>query len=278
MKVSDFKEHLIKFQQKLEEHSSLYSNSLERGIPDLPVRNIEELKSQTRWLSRKLGYLRPYLYRFKSNWLMYTPATGVQWDALKSAVAINDTAAIKGSSIDSVISELDIIIGQLESLDPEDDIPEDSSKPIKPGMEYDKVVLAYLDRLHPYINESCSELFLDSHYTQAIEEAVKAVFEYIRKKTKLKIDGEDLINQVFSTSKPLLSFGDLNDQNILNEQIGFMKMLKGFYKGVRNPLAHTQGKKEIMIKAFEYLVMASLFCRRIDETKEVGQELLTNYS
>ena len=276
MKVSDFKEHLINFQQKLEEYSSLYSKYLDHRVPDIPVRNIEELKSQARWLSRRLGYLKPYLYRFKRNWTIYRPAIGVQWNVLDSAVTLNVTSVIKAHSINSVISELDKIIGHLESLDPEDDIPEDSSKPIKPGMEYDKVVLAYLDRLHPYIKKSCSELFLDSHYTQAIEEAVKAVFEYIRKKTKLKLDGEDLINKVFSTSKPLLSFGGLNDQNILNEQIGFMKMLKGFYKGVRNPLAHTQGKKEIMIKAFEYLVMASLFCRRIDETKKIGQELLTD--
>jgi hypothetical protein len=45
-------------------------------------------------------------------------------------------------------------------------------------------------------------------------------------------------------------------------------MLKGFYQGVRHPLAHTQGKKEKMIKAFEYLVMASLLCRRIDDMKK----------
>jgi len=43
-------------------------------------------------------------------------------------------------------------------------------------------------------------------------------------------------------------------------------MLKGYIKGVRNPLAHTHGKQEEMNKAFEFLVMASLFCRRIDDS------------
>jgi len=46
-----------------------------------------------------------------------------------------------------------------------------------------------------------------------------------------------------------------------------MEMLKGFYKGCRSPLAHTYGKKEDAQRAFEYMVMASLFCRRIDGAK-----------
>ena len=44
-----------------------------------------------------------------------------------------------------------------------------------------------------------------------------------------------------------------------------MEMLCAFAKGVRNPLAHTHGRSEEAQKAFEYLVMASLFCRRIDD-------------
>lgn len=44
-----------------------------------------------------------------------------------------------------------------------------------------------------------------------------------------------------------------------------MEMLAAFAKGVRNPLAHTHAKSEEAQKAFEYLVVASLFCRRIDD-------------
>ena len=60
-------------------------------------------------------------------------------------------------------------------------------------------------------------------------------------------------------------FGDLTNETVRNEQVGFMEMLKGSVKGVRHPLAHTHGRREDEIKAFEYLAMASLFCRRIDE-------------
>lgn len=268
MKVIDLKNEIIEFQKKLDEHNILWSKSLDKTIPEYPIRNTEELKIQTKWLSHRLGGLRPYLERFKDSWIMNIPIIGVKWNALDSAVTLNDTAGIKGPSLRNVISELDKIIGQLESMNPEDDISEDKLKQIKPGIEYDRIVLAYLEKLHPYIYESCSNLFIDGHYTQAIEESVKAVYEYIRRKTNLDLDGEKLINEVFGTNTPLLSFGNLDNKNFYNEQVGFMNMLKGFYQGVRDPLAHTQGKKEKMIKAFEYLVVASLFCRRIDTTKK----------
>lgn len=105
---------------------------------------------------------------------------------------------------------------------------------------------------------------MDGHYTQAVEEAAKAVFQYIRETTGLKSDGASLINSAFSLKNPILAFGDLNDENVRNGQVGFVEILKGFAKGVRNPLAHTHKRQEEMQKGFEYLVMASPFCRSID--------------
>lgn len=268
MKVIDLKDAIIEFQEKLDEHNMLWSKSLDKTIPNHPIRNAEELKIQTKWLSRRLGGLRPYLERFKDSWIMKVQLTGTVWNTLDSAVTLNDTAVIKGPSLRHVISELDKIIGSLNSMDPEDDIPKDKSKQIKPGIEYDRVILGYLEKLHPYIYKSCSKLFEDGYYTHVIEESVKAVFEYIRRKTGLKLDGTKLINEVFSTDSPILSFGDLDNESIRNEQVGFLQMLRGLFQGVRHPLAHTQGKKEKMIKAFECLVMASLFCRRIDDTNK----------
>ena len=269
MKVTDLKSTFIEFQVRLNEHYELWSKSLNSSIPEYSIRNTEELKRQAKWLSHRLGGLRPYLERFKDSWIMKIQLTGTVWNALDSAVTLNDTAGIKGPSLRNVISEIDKIIGRLESMNPDDDIPVDNSKQIKPGIDYDRVILGYLEKLHPYIYESCSNLFIDGHYTQAIEESIKAVYEYIRRKTNLDIDGENLVNKVFGKNKPILSFGSLDNKNIYNEQVGFMNMLKGFYQGVRHPLAHTQGKKEKMIKAFEYLVMASLFCRRIDDANKI---------
>jgi uncharacterized protein (TIGR02391 family) len=133
-------------------------------------------------------------------------------------------------------------------------------------------MLAYLSYVHPFIETGCAQLYQDGHYTQAIEEAVKAVFQYVRNATGLTTDGSSLVQTAFSVKNPILAFSDLADQTKQNEQIGFMEMLCAFLKGVRHPLAHTHGKQEEAQKAFEYLVMASLFCRRIDDAspKQAG--------
>jgi uncharacterized protein (TIGR02391 family) len=201
---------------------------------------------------------------------MHHPMTGVMWDALDASVSLEPAAQIKGSSMETVIDRLHQVLGQLDSHDPEDEIPRDADHPVRPGVGVDRLALAYLPHLHPFIAKGCSQLFVDGHYTQAVEEAAKAVSQYIRDVTNLTTDGTALVDTAFSLKKPLLAFSDLSDETKRNEQVGFMDMLKGFAKGVRNPLAHTHGNKEEAQKAFEYLVMASLFCRRIDDARPGG--------
>lgn len=265
MLAKELKREVEEFQKCLIAHSELWGESLGRTIPDYPVRNVDQLTEQSRWLCRKLGSLRPYFDRFFDHWVMRHPSTGVEWNALDAATGLESVAQIKGPSMRTVTERLDQLLGELDTYDPADEIPRDSAQPIKPGIGLAHLMLAYLPQLHPYISKGCSQLFLDGHYAQAVEEAAKAVFQYIRGKTTLTGDGAPLIDSAFSLNKPILAFSDLQDQNKKNEQLGFMEMLKGFAKGVRNPLAHTHGKQEEAHKAFEYLVMASLFCRRIDD-------------
>jgi uncharacterized protein (TIGR02391 family) len=104
-----------------------------------------------------------------------------------------------------------------------------------------------------------------------VEEGAKGVLQYLRNKSGLSLDGAPLIDAAFSVNKPILAFSNLSDETKRNEQVGFMEMLKGFTKGVRNVLAHTHDKKEEAQRAFEYLVTASLFCRRIDEASPATQ-------
>lgn len=265
MLVSKLKKEIEVFQSKIMEHRDLWGKSLSSPIPNFPVKNKEQLEEQSRWLSRKKGMLQPFLDRFFENWIMRHPATGVTWNALDAATGLSSVSQIKGPSMRMVSERMDQLLGKLDGYDLEDDIPKDASRPIKPGIILDQLMYAYLSELHPYINRGCSQLFVDGHYAQAVEESAKAVFQYIREKTGLKLDGSTLVDNAFSINKPLLSFSDLSDQNKKNEQTGFSDMLKGFAKGVRNPLTHTHGHKEDALKAFEYLVVASLFCRRIDD-------------
>ena len=272
MKVTDLLQALEEYQKKLIEHKELWGKSLSQPIPDYPVRNIDELQELTKWLNRRLGGLRPFIERFDDSWVMVHPGTGASWNALDTSIGMQAVAQAKGPSIRTCIDKVDQIIGKLQIMDPEDDIPEDQSRPIKPGVDVNYLVLGYLNHLHPFIYNGCSQLFngcsqlfIDGHYAQAVEEAAKAVFQYIRNVTGLTGDGATLAQNAFSVKSPILAFSDLSDENKKNEQVGFMEMLKGLAKGVRNPLAHTHGNKEEAQKAFEYLIFASLLCRRIDD-------------
>jgi len=264
MKVQDFSNSLQEFQRELEEHSTLWRKSLNPGA-DYPSRNTHELEIQARGLCRHLGALRPFIERFDSKWVMHHRMSGTSWDTLDAATGMNDISLVKGPSLQSVLSKLDRIIGRVETLNPEDDIPADQQKPIRPGSGVDQSIGGYLHHLHPCIVQGCAPLFNDGHFAEAVEVSAKAVFQYLREKTGLTSDGADLVNKAFSVNKPILAFSDLADETKKNEQIGFMDMLKGYFKGVRSPRAHTHGKQEEAQKAFEFLVLASLFCRRIDD-------------
>lgn len=269
MRVSALLSALDEFRQKLIEHRDLWGQSLKQAIPGYADRNQEKLESQSDWLTRKLGALRPYIERFDSKWSMSHPATGVTWDALEASSSLNQIAPIKGPSIQRTIEKLNTIAGKVETLDQEDEIPCDPRLPLKSGLLPDRIMLAYLSHFHPYIEKGCTRLFVDGHYAQAVEESAKAVFQYLRVATGLNLDGSPLATQVFSVKNPILAFSDLSDETKKNEQVGFMQMLSAFAMGVRNPLAHTHGKLEEAQKAFEYLALASLFCRRIDDASSV---------
>ncbi len=265
MRVSELLSAIDEFREKLIEHRDFWAESLDRTIPDFPKCNLEQLEEQSHWLTRRLGALRSYIMRFDNQWLMIHPATGVKWDALDASVSLNHVAQAKGPSIRSTIEKLNTIAGRLETLDQDDEIPANPLEPIRSGLAPERIMLAYLAHLHPYIAAGCSKLFMDGHYAQAVEESAKAVFQYLRQASGLTLDGAALATKAFSVKAPILAFSDLSDETKRNEQIGFMEMLVGYAKGVRNPLTHTHGKLEEAQKAFEYLALASLFCRRIDD-------------
>ncbi|API75192.1 TIGR02391 family protein [Ralstonia solanacearum] len=265
MRVGELLQALDEFQQKLIEHRKLWGESLSQPIPSYPVRNVDELEKQSQWLTRRLGALRPYIERFDAEWMMAHQATGSVWDALDAAVGLSSVSQIKGPSLRSVVEKLNTIAGRLEALDQDAVVPADRAVPLKSGLPPDQIMLAYLNHLHPYIAKGCTKLFVDGHYAQAVEESAKAVFQYLRDASGLTLDGASLAQQAFSLKSPILAFSDLSDETKKNEQLGFMEMLAAYAKGVRNPLAHTHGKLEEAQKAFEYLCMASLFCRRIDD-------------
>lgn len=187
MKVSELITALEEFQAKLFEHQNLWTPSYFDVIPE------ELLKEQTRWLSRKLGALRPYIERYDPK---------ATWDVLEAATGSTQRLIKKEPAITSTIQKLDQIIGKLQTYDQDEEIPADPSKPMRLGLTPDHIMLVYLDDLHPFIARGCSQLYRDEHYAQAVEEAAKAVFQYIRDVTNLTGDGAPLVQTAFSPKIP----------------------------------------------------------------------------
>lgn len=98
-----------------------------------------------------------------------------------------------------------------------------------------KAIKAYEGlELHPTIAHAASPLFRDGHYASAIEDAVKALNDIVRKRTKIEDDGVSLMTRSFSPKKPILQFNALADECDRNEQKGFMEWFTGTVTGLRN--------------------------------------------
>ena len=107
--------------------------------------------------------------------------------------------------------------------------------------EEGKILRAYqgLD-LHPEIDRAASKLYVDGHYANAIEDAVKALNAFVRMRSgRDDLDGTTLMETVFSPKNPVLAFNALSDESDRNEQKGFMMMMSGAVAGLRNPRAHS---------------------------------------
>lgn len=126
-----------------------------------------------------------------------------------------------------------------------------------------------LFQIHPEIESVSKKLFLDGHYSQAIFEAFKRVNNLVKEKAGRKdLDGKSLMQNVFSVNNPVLKFNSLSTQSDKDEQEGFMYLFSGAMLGIRNPKGHENIIQNNKSKALEYLVFASLLCRRLEETKK----------
>lgn len=273
MKIVTLIDDLRKFIQAVNEHffeweKKIKDKDTKISYDFLLQENPELQLAVPKSLLNKFEILKPYIFLFHKEWKIFDVQNQLFSLDIIEAVFTPSSINIKAicKSKEEFINILEKVINELEKYPKECEIPPLLSRSVNTSLDLDFFMLCNLNCLHPYIDKGCSKLFLDGHYAQAVEESVKAVMQYIRDKTGLTKDGDGLITQVFSQQNPILRFSDLSTETLRNEQLGFMNMLQGFVKGVRNVFAHTHGKQEEARKAYEYLFMASLFCRRIDES------------
>jgi uncharacterized protein (TIGR02391 family) len=128
-----------------------------------------------------------------------------------------------------------------------------------------EIKVGFEDLLHPVVFEHAYQQYRNGHLRDAVLNAIVAVFDLIRERTGLKIDGQGLVSEAFSLEKPQLIFSDIETESGRNDQKGFIQILMGTYIGIRNPKAHSLHHDLDETKAAQYLVIASLLARRVSE-------------
>jgi uncharacterized protein (TIGR02391 family) len=121
--------------------------------------------------------------------------------------------------------------------------------------------------LHPRIATVCADLYRDGHYANAVEDAAKALVNFVKEKSgRHDLDGAPLMQQVFSANIPILVFNDLADQSDRDEQQGMMYLFTGAVLALRNPRAHKL-LQDSPQEALDYIALLSLLAKRLEETK-----------
>ena len=122
-----------------------------------------------------------------------------------------------------------------------------------------------LSAMHPKIREVAGPLFGDGHRALAILEAFKAVNNEVKRVSDLVQDGQQLMATAFDEKNPVLRLNELQTQSEKDEQAGFKFLYMGAMSGIRNPKAHEQVPNPDEVRTLEYLSLASLLMRRIDD-------------
>lgn len=119
------------------------------------------------------------------------------------------------------------------------------------------------------LRDATRKLFSGGHYARAVEEAYKCLNNRVKVKTGLAKDGQDLMNQAFSTKKPVLKLNNLKTESEVDEQLGYMLIFGGCMTGIRNPRAHEHQLQDSPDIALEMLAWANHLMRVVHKAKRV---------
>ncbi len=127
-----------------------------------------------------------------------------------------------------------------------------------------------LRKVHEDVLLFCKSEYLSDDYFHAVQEAVKSIFDKLRKLSGVDKDGSELIDVCFCGQSPMLFINAYATETERMEQRGFSNLLKGVYGTFRNPTAHEARIKWSMPKedAEDILSIVSLVHRKLDQIRQ----------
>jgi uncharacterized protein (TIGR02391 family) len=118
--------------------------------------------------------------------------------------------------------------------------------------------------MHPAISAASGALFTDQHYSRAVFAAFQAVEHRVQQDSGLQESGVPLMNHAFG-SNPKIDIARHSGRNADDERMGFRFLFSGAMQAIRNPRGHGVDLPDTAEEALEYLALASLFMRRLDQ-------------
>lgn len=190
---------------------------------------------------------------------------GQEWDVFNYSLSLN-MAPDRFIALDKAIHIVESAIRAIKSVS----IPVLNWRDIKVTKQpkeqaKETIPLSVPMQLHPKVIEVSKSLFETGHYAQAIFEAFKAVNNLVKEKSGLSLNGKDLMAKVFREEDPIIKLNELKSKSEKDEQEGFKFPFMGAMVGIRNPKAHNSVTQTDPYRTLEYLGLASLLMRRIEE-------------
>ena len=114
-----------------------------------------------------------------------------------------------------------------------------------------------------------SKEYLQNDYFHACFEAVKGLFKRLKELVNLNLDGNKLIDQVFSKERPLIIINMMSSVSEKDEFEGVKNLFLYLHKSVRNYEAHeTRLNNEIELeRALDLFVCISLAHKYLDKAQ-----------
>lgn len=122
-------------------------------------------------------------------------------------------------------------------------------------------------KAHNEVIKCCKEEFFAEDYFHAVHEASKSLTDRISNETGVKLDGQNLIECVFSSNNPLMVLNNLQTKSEINEHNGLKYLLIGVNSLVRNVTAHEMRIKRDIDKdqAIDILHIISTLHKMLDK-------------
>jgi uncharacterized protein (TIGR02391 family) len=115
------------------------------------------------------------------------------------------------------------------------------------------------------ISAAAGGLFEDGYTDRAVFAAFQAVEHRVQELTGRRESGKSLMMSVFNEQQPALDVSRHDGRNAQDERAGFKFLFSGATLALRNPRGHGPHAADDPEEAMEYLALASLLMRRLDD-------------